>query len=371
MAALYEFTDRKGERDISKRFDPESQMGFPGSLIRNLDNPATRMAQTLQSLPAVKLARQSTDLPGVRAIQAFNDSPAMRQALELANSPMMQAMRELQDSATVQAARDLYDSSTIHAMREQLQGLSAMLQHQGLHDSAMMRMAEQLQNSPVGATTRKLRDSPILNGLRALESSSLLSALPRLKGTPFDPELIERAVAIAHRNSYGHRITDEVLQTDIGTVEEELNSYGDEPLEFRLLSERARRTILSLLYSIVVQFLVGIMANIAYNIALERFSEKGAVEAEITTSREAKRLARCDNGIEREIFAECRVVIGHGLRLRAEPGMKAQVLTTLPLGKLIMILDSSSERAWIHVEVELEGDLIDGWVARRYTTPFR
>jgi hypothetical protein len=112
------------------------------------------------------------------------------------------------------------------------------------------------------------------------------------------------------------------------------------------------------------------LLNLAANIALERFNEKSTVAENITTSREAKRLARCDNGLEREIFAGCCVVVGSGLRLRTGPSMKTEIISTVPLGKLIMILDSS-ERAWLNVEVDLEGDLIEGWVARRYTTPFR
>lgn len=324
-----------------------------------------RMAKALQDLPAIKFARELTDSPAMSAIRDLHDSPAIRQARELANSPMIQAMRELQNSATVQAARDLHNSATMRAMRE-IQGLTAMQLHQELQDSPVMRMMQQLQDSPVAAMARDLRDSPFINALRDLESSTLLSALPRLTGTPFDPELIGHAVAIAHRAGYEHQITDEVLQAEIATVEDELKSLGNEPLDFTSLSENARTVVLWLFYHIVLPFLVGIGANIA----LERFNEKSAVADNITTSREAKRLARCDNGLEREIFAGCRVVIGSGLRLRAGPSMKTEIITTLPLGKLIMILDSS-ERAWLHVEVDLEGDLIDGWVARRYTTPFR
>ncbi len=38
-----------------------------------------------------------------------------------------------------------------------------------------------------------------------------------------------------------------------------------------------------------------------------------------------------------EEFAGCRMMTGTGLRLRAEPGMKSEIITTLPLGKLIIV----------------------------------
>lgn len=302
----------------------------------------------------------------MQAVRDLYDSPTMRLASELADSQMIQGIRELQYSSSMQAALDLHGSAMVRSIRE-LQGSTAMQLYQDIHDSPMMRVMQGLEDFPALAMVQELRDSPIANALRGLETSSLMPALARLTGTPFDPELIHRAVAIAHRAGYEYQTADEVLHAEFATVEAELNSFGNEtPLDFTSLSESARTAVLWIFYHMVLPFLMSIAASMA----LERFNEKAAVTEKVTTSREVKKLAKCDNGLEREIFAGCRVVIGSGLRLRAGPGMKTEIITTLPLGKLVMILDSS-ERAWLHVEVDLEGDVIEGWVARRYTTPFR
>ncbi|MCG6659622.1 SH3 domain-containing protein [Halomonas campisalis] len=193
-----------------------------------------------------------------------------------------------------------------------------------------------------------------------------MGALPRLTGTPFDPELIRQAVAIAQHAGYREKTGHAEIPEELAAVEAELNRLGQGGLDFSSLSESGRRALAWLFYWIVLPFLM----NMAAAMALERFSERAAVSEGVTTPHGAKMLARCSNELEREIFAGCRVVTGDGLRLRAGPSMKAKVMTNLPLGKIIVVLDSS-ERAWLLVEVDIEGDRIEGWVARRYTTKFR
>lgn len=324
------------------------------------------MAKALQDMPGLQLAREFQDSTVMQAVRDLYNSPTMRLASEFADSQMMQGIRELQHSTSVQAALDLHDSAMMSSIRE-LQNSTATQLYKDTLDSPMMRTMQGLEDFPALALVRELQDSSIANALRGLEASSLMPALNRLTGTPFDSELIQRAVAFAHCSDYEHPRVDEALYAEFATVEAELNSFGNEaPLDFTSLSESARTAVLWLFYHMVLPFLMSIAASLA----LERFNEKAATTEKVTTSREIKKLARCDSELEREIFAGCRVVTGNGLRLRAGPGMKAEIITALPLGKVVVVLDSS-ERAWLRVEVDLEGDLIEGWVARRYTTPFR
>ncbi|MDO0947110.1 SH3 domain-containing protein [Chromohalobacter israelensis] len=250
-------------------------------------------------------------------------------------------------------ARELQDSLVIRAVRD-------------LHESPLMRSVRELQSYSAMGVLRELKDSPITRALRGLESSSLMASLMRLSGTPFESELIHQAVTIAHYAGHQGQSSHEGLPEELVAADAELNRLSDDNFDFSSLSESGRRALLWLFYWIILPFLV----NIAAVAAWERFNERAAVGAGVTTPHEAKRLAQCGNGLEREIFAGCRVVTGGGLRFRAAPGMKAQVITNLPLGKLLVILDSS-ERAWLLVEVGIEGELIEGWVARRYTTQFR
>lgn len=340
-------------------------MGTHESIARALDNPASRYAQALRSLPALHLATDFQDSTIMRAARDLLNTPAMQVSRELANSAGILGIQEFQNQAAGQAALALQDFAPKKSILE-LQSLTSLQRYQDLQDSSVTRILQDLQGDSILARVKELQNSSIASALRGMDVKSLIPVLTGLKGSPFDPELINEAVTLAHRAGYGYGTTDDLLQAEFATVAAEINSSGNEALDFRSLSESARKVVLWLFYFIVLPFLV----NAATTIALERFNEKVAATAEVTTPREAKRLAKCDSSLDREIFAGCRVVTGMGLRLRTEPGMKSEIITTLPLGKLVVVLDSS-ERAWLHVEVDLDGDLIEGWVARRYTTSFK
>lgn len=50
--------------------------------------------------------------------------------------------------------------------------------------------------------------------------------------------------------------------------------------------------------------------------------------------------------------------------------MKSEVITTLPIGALVEVIDKS-HRSWLLVEAEIDGELEQGWVSRRYTSYFK
>nr|WP_298380835.1 SH3 domain-containing protein [uncultured Halomonas sp.] len=277
----------------------------------------------------------------MRIAREFQNSPVVQMARDLEESPLMRMAREFQNSPVVQMTRDL-------------------------EESPLMRMTREFQNSLVVQIMRDPQESPIIRVLSGPEFSSFMHALPRLSGTSFDPELIRQAGTIVQQAGYQQQAGQEKVPEELAAVEEELGRLGQSSFDFYSLSEKGRHALAWLFYWIVLPFLI----NIATTMALEQFSEKVAVSEGITTRHGAKKLARCGNELERKVFAGCRVVTGYGLRLRDGPSMKAKIMTSLPLGKLIVVLDSS-DRAWLHVEVDFEDDRIEGWVARRYTTRFR
>lgn len=312
------------------------------------------MAQELQDSAVMRAMSELQNFSAVRMARELQDSPAMRAALELQSSSAMGMARELQDSAAMRAAVELQSSSAVKMVRD-------------LQDSSAMRAVLDLENSPAMRTIQRLRDLPITHALHELESSSMMKALGRLEGAPFDPELIQKAVSIA-QNAQPQSQTDshgEILEQFAATGAE-LDRLGDDNLDFSSLSENSKRFLLWFINAIVLPFLISVAANLT----MERFNQKVAEGKNITTTHEAKKLSRCADGLEREMFSGCRVVTGDGLRLRRGPGMKSDIVTTLPVGSVIFVLDSSS-RSWLSVEVDVEGNPTQGWVARRYTRRFR
>lgn len=50
--------------------------------------------------------------------------------------------------------------------------------------------------------------------------------------------------------------------------------------------------------------------------------------------------------------------------------MKSKIITELPIGTLVEIIDKTN-RSWLFVEVELDGEYKQGWISQRLTIYFK
>lgn len=50
--------------------------------------------------------------------------------------------------------------------------------------------------------------------------------------------------------------------------------------------------------------------------------------------------------------------------------MSSTIVDTIPIGTIIRVIDKSN-KTWLLVEVEIDDELEQGWVLRRYTTYFK
>jgi hypothetical protein len=67
---------------------------------------------------------------------------------------------------------------------------------------------------------------------------------------------------------------------------------------------------------------------------------------------------------------DIRLVTGSDVRLRVAPGMKSDVLLTLPKHAAVVVLDKE-DRTWLYVSYEHEGFLIDGYVSTKFLRKVR
>lgn len=93
--------------------------------------------------------------------------------------------------------------------------------------------------------------------------------------------------------------------------------------------------------------------------------------AKVDTAAEARSKARhIPEGVSREQLSGFRVLTGDRVHLRDGPGKRHLAIEMLPMGSLLQVLDSSG-KAWILVSVVVDGELLEGWVLRRYTKRIR
>jgi len=91
----------------------------------------------------------------------------------------------------------------------------------------------------------------------------------------------------------------------------------------------------------------------------------------VSTLTEIRSFTRTANmKFDRTALTGFRVTTANSLKLRKSPNMSAETIDYLPLGTLAEVIDRSN-RSWLFVEVELDGELTQGWVSRKYTAYFK
>ena len=151
------------------------------------------------------------------------------------------------------------------------------------------------------------------------------------------------------------------------SIQAEIQKELAENSDYNSLSKRAQ-LLLSYIYHkyflpIILGLLTGIMWQQAQKVQISLQEKETPAEIKSYTRKPIP-------GINKNLLKGYRVVTGADVHLRKDPSMKSDIITTLPLGQLLEVLDKSN-RSWIFVKVEIEGEEFVGWVSRRYTTYFK
>jgi hypothetical protein len=86
----------------------------------------------------------------------------------------------------------------------------------------------------------------------------------------------------------------------------------------------------------------------------------------LAQARKVVRSAMCD--MPADLKRSFRLTKVKGVNLREEPGMKADVILTLPKFAALEVIDSAN-RDWLLVTYKHEGLEIEGWVSRKFVRP--
>jgi hypothetical protein len=89
------------------------------------------------------------------------------------------------------------------------------------------------------------------------------------------------------------------------------------------------------------------------------------------TKQEIRSFIRSSHtAFDRQALKGHRFVMVDLLNFRDRPSMSSNVIDSLPIGTTVRVINKS-DRSWLLVEVEINGELEQGWVLRRYTTYFK
>ncbi|BCD91982.1 hypothetical protein fh0823_21210 [Francisella halioticida] len=119
------------------------------------------------------------------------------------------------------------------------------------------------------------------------------------------------------------------------------------------------------------KYILPILISLLCSFIYSHYCEAKKESEKILTVKEAKAFSRQYNSnFDRKVLKDYRITIVNSLNFRFKPSIKSDVITTLKPGTLIHIIDRTNH-SWLFVEIDIDGDLIQGWVARRYTAYFR
>jgi len=140
--------------------------------------------------------------------------------------------------------------------------------------------------------------------------------------------------------------------------------------EFQLLSDSSKTFLLYVYHKYILQVLLSLVASIIVVLNQDEILEIQEKFQAAESPAQVKKLMKSQPIISNSELLKGYRVTTDRLNLRAEPKMKSDVIVTLPIHTLINVIDKS-KRSWLYVELEIEGELLEGWVARRHTAYFK
>jgi hypothetical protein len=259
----------------------------------------------------------------VREIAANMQSPAMQSIQKMLES------NRLADSFAVKSVWEIAANMQSPAM----QSIQKMLESNRLADSFAVKSAREIaanMQSPAMQSFQKI--------LELIEPYQ-------------DSEVMITQEAIDFMNERSNEIIEELITC----------------IDFNQLSNKSKSCLLYIYHNYLLPFLISCCATIYMNnadIARKEFES-------ISTTNEVKALIKNPNvKFDRNLLKNYRVVIGNETNLRDEPNIKSNIITTLPVGTLVEIIEKSN-RSWLLVEIEINGEIEQGWIFRKYTEYFR
>ena len=160
---------------------------------------------------------------------------------------------------------------------------------------------------------------------------------------------------------------EEFSEISIAEIDAELSKEIKLGKDFNLYSEKAKKFLIYFYHIYLLQFLLGVASGLATYYILQAQEESKT----LTTQQEVKAFTRSTPiTFDRQALKGHRFTMINSLNFRDKPSMNSNVIDSLPIGTTVRVIDKS-DLSWLLVEVEINGELEQGWVLRRYTTYFK
>lgn len=333
--------------------------------IRKMEKQLSLTASVFQESETMRTIRKLSETTRLASL-AFNESELMKSARIAADSSRLASLA-FHESDAMKSIRQLTESSRLATLA--LQESDAMRSFKAVAESVRLSslafqqsdFAKQLENFEKTSQLASiaLQQSEAFKQISQISNLASFKALASLDNSPFP-----QSAALAFISEMGKTdITDESLKEIDAQISAEIYSQTD----FNALSDKTKSILLYLYHYYFLPILLSCLSAYMMTNAVEARKELES----ISTPTEVRQFTRAPNhSFDRSSLKGFRVTTVQSLHFREGPSMKSEIITTLPIGSLVEVIDKSY-RSWLLVEVEIDGVLEHGWVSRRYTAYFK
>lgn len=347
-------------KELEKLVNPPWMKSF--QRLQKQTNIAVLAFQEPKAMRSIRKLSESTKL----ASSAFSNSELAKSARMVAESSKLASLA-LRESDAMRSIRELTESSRFAALA--LQESEVLKSFRSIAESTRLfsvtfqqsETAKQLQSLALSSQLASiaLKQSEAFKHISQLSNLASFKALSSLENSPF---FESSALAFSPEMDFSEALDESIIEID-AEVSEEISSVTD----FNALSEKTKGILLYLYHT---YFLPAFLSCLSAYVMTNLIEARKEVVA-ITTPSEARAFVKEPNeNFDRTALKGFRVITSNTLKFRESPGMRSEIITTLPVGTLVEVIDKS-DRSWLLVEVEIDGVLEQGWISRRYTAYFK
>lgn len=204
-----------------------------------------------------------------------------------------------------------------------------------------------------------MQQSEAFKQISQISNLASFKALASLDNSPFP-----QGPALAFASEMGNT---DIIDGSLKEIDAQISAEIYSQTDFNALSDKTKSILLYLYHYYFLPVLLSCLSAYMMANAVEARKEL----ASISTPTEVRKFTRAPNhNFDRSSLKGFRVTTVQSLHFREGPSMKSEIITTLPIGSLVEVIDKS-HRSWLLVEVEIDGALEQGWVSRRYTAYFK
>lgn len=331
-----------------------------------LEPSAMKMfSETQARLASLSLATGSTD----KLLKIAQDlNPSQRWAGHLATQDLLSKLSETspQNNSIAEMIKSLTESNFLN---------TRVFESVKLNKS-LIDVIEAV-NLSLKPQTQFVLPKSITSGSQVGELGSITSKITEAFKQYEKFSRLESFKAISRLNDFQF---EEIISTNL--TQEDIASFSEKPIseidsdlsdeiksgdDFSLYSDKAKKLLVCFYHIYLLQFLLGIASGLATYYILQAQEESKT----LTTQQEVRAFIRSPPAtFDRNSLKGHRFTMVGNLNFRENPSMDSNSIEMLPIGTIVKIIDKSN-RSWLLVEVEIDGELEQGWVLRRYTTYFK